>query len=203
MDLRPTRRLLLAFLAIVLFVGACGDDADDAAVDSASTDEVTSSSSSPADPADDVDEGDASSGEDGSVPDALDFVLDDVRGGDPVDGAAFAGEDLVVWFWAPWCTKCNQEAADIAEVAASRDDVRFLGMAGLDARDAAADFVARHELDGFPHAYDEDGDSWQRFGITSQSSFAFVDDDGSFETVSYKRLGSAEMQRRIDELVAS
>ena len=33
--------------------------------------------------------------------DELDFVAPDVRGGQ-VAGADFAGQDLVIWFWAPW-----------------------------------------------------------------------------------------------------
>jgi hypothetical protein len=31
----------------------------------------------------------------------LDFVAPDVRGGQ-VEGADLAGQDLVIWFWAPW-----------------------------------------------------------------------------------------------------
>lgn len=32
---------------------------------------------------------------------ALDFVAPDVRGGQVV-GSELAGQDLVIWFWAPW-----------------------------------------------------------------------------------------------------
>jgi ABC-type glycerol-3-phosphate transport system substrate-binding protein len=33
--------------------------------------------------------------------DELDFVAPDVRGGQVV-GADFAGQAMVIWFWAPW-----------------------------------------------------------------------------------------------------
>jgi hypothetical protein len=36
-----------------------------------------------------------------AVPEFLDFVAPDVRGGQ-VTGAELAGQDLVIWFWAPW-----------------------------------------------------------------------------------------------------
>lgn len=36
-----------------------------------------------------------------TVSDQLDFTAPDVRGGQVV-GAEFAGQDVVVWFWAPW-----------------------------------------------------------------------------------------------------
>jgi hypothetical protein len=35
------------------------------------------------------------------VPEALDWVAPDLRGGDVV-GADLAGQDVVLWFWAPW-----------------------------------------------------------------------------------------------------
>ncbi|MDZ7675194.1 MAG: redoxin domain-containing protein [Acidimicrobiales bacterium] len=206
-----TRRLLIALVAASALLAACGggNGESDPATDAAERTEDDPGSSEPGSPngSTDAAEGDGSSdagGTGGESPPAIfDFVLDDVRGGDQVDGSSYAGSDVIVWFWAPWCTKCNQEADAIAELSAERDDVRFLGMAGLDGKDASADFVERHGLDGFAHAFDEDGGTWQEFGITTQSSFAFVNDDGSFETVSYTNLGSDELQRRIDELVAS
>lgn len=36
-----------------------------------------------------------------AVPEFLDFTAETVRG-EPVDGADYAGQDLVLWFWAPW-----------------------------------------------------------------------------------------------------
>lgn len=36
------------------------------------------------------------------VPEFLQFVAADVRGGPDIDGSTYAGTDLVLWFWAPW-----------------------------------------------------------------------------------------------------
>lgn len=36
-----------------------------------------------------------------AVPDILDFTAETVRG-EQVAGADYAGQDLVLWFWAPW-----------------------------------------------------------------------------------------------------
>ncbi len=36
-----------------------------------------------------------------TVPEALDFTLPDLAGGQ-VEGASLAGGDVVLWFWAPW-----------------------------------------------------------------------------------------------------
>ena len=76
-------------------------------------------------------------------------------------------------------------------------------MAGLDDAGSMADFVERHGLDGFPHAYDPDGSIWQRFGTISRSAFVFVDDDGSISKTEYGSVDAAELEERIDELLAT
>lgn len=87
--------------------------------------------------------------------------------------------------------------------AARGDEIAFLGMAGLDDLGPVQDFVERHELDGFPHAFDEDGSLWSRFGTIGRSAFVFVDDDGSFEATAYGEYGDADrLNAKIDELLA-
>lgn len=89
---RPTAALLLA---ASLAVAACGGSADEADVAADTTPDraVTTNGGVAAPPAD--------AGAAPEVPDELDFVAPDVRGGQVV-GAELAGQDLVIWFWAPW-----------------------------------------------------------------------------------------------------
>lgn len=80
-------------LAGALAVGACGsggegDVASGSPLESTATTTVVGTP-----PRSDTDAAD--------VPDELDFVAPDVRGGQVV-GADLAGQDLVIWFWAPW-----------------------------------------------------------------------------------------------------
>jgi len=91
----PRLRLAASLLAVALAAAACGGSGDDdvaaapAAESTTTTSAGTSSSTeagAPAGPA---------------VPEQLDFVAPDVRGGQVI-GADFAGQDLVIWFWAPW-----------------------------------------------------------------------------------------------------
>lgn len=83
------------------------------------------------------------------------------------------------------------------------DEITFIGMAGLGDVGPMEDFVERHGLGGFPHLVDDDGELWARFGMTSRSTFAFVDDDGSVARTTFGVLGEDELERRIDELLAT
>ena len=91
------RRLPTALLlASALVLAACGGSDDGGAVASdASADTTTTTVDDSAPPTD------AGSAPAIDVPEELDFVAPDVRGGQVV-GSELAGQDLVIWFWAPW-----------------------------------------------------------------------------------------------------
>lgn len=100
--------------------------------------------------------------------------------GQPVDLAELAGEPVVLWFWAPWCSICRGEAPYVADVAADlAGEVTFIGVAGLGERAAMQAFVADTGTGSFLHLSDDDGSLWQRFGVTYQPAYAFIGADGS------------------------
>jgi peroxiredoxin len=136
------------------------------------------------------------------VPDELDFATQTVDGAD-FEGASLAGQDAVLWFWAPWCTICAGEAPAIRDAAETHGaDVAFLGVAGLGETSEMRTFVADHQLDGFEHAVDADGSLWARFGVTSQPAAAFIDDDGSVDVVP-GTMSAADLNDRIQQLLDS
>lgn len=134
-----------------------------------------------------------------AVPERLRFS------GSTVDGGTFSGESLagrpaVLWFWAPWCTVCRGEAADIdAMHRRFGDRVRFVGVPGLGKVPDMQRFVADTGLGGFPHVVDADGSLWERFGVPAQPAFAFVGADGTVE-VSVGKLSVADLAARLDRL---
>ena len=85
--------LLVAGALAAAACGSSGDDTDVAA--STSLDTTTTTTDGVAAPPE--------TGTDPAVEvlDELDFVAPDVRGGQVV-GADFAGQAMVIWFWAPW-----------------------------------------------------------------------------------------------------
>ncbi|WP_045864797.1 redoxin family protein [Streptomyces sp. WMMB 714] len=104
--------------------------------------------------------------------------------GSTVDGKTFKGATLadkpaVLWFWAPWCGTCKGQAAQTAKLAAKyKGKVNFLGVAGLDKTEPIRGFVSAQKVGNFPHLNDQKGSVWKKFGITQQSSYVMLDENG-------------------------
>ena len=97
--------------------------------------------------------------------------------GDAFTGASVAGRPVVLWFWAPWCAVCKSQVPEVAELAEQRgDDVAFVGVGSLSDAGAIADFA--DDAAGPTHLSDPDGELYQRFEITEQSSFVVLDAAG-------------------------
>lgn len=114
---------------------------------------------------------------------ALDFQARAVGGG-TVDGTDYAGRRTVLWIWAPWCPQCNREAPNVAAaVARFGDDLNLIGIAGKDTDAEHEAFVARHDLEAVPHAIDEDGSLWAKYGVGYQPAWVFIAEDGTTRVV--------------------
>lgn len=123
--------------------------------------------------------------------------------GPELDVSTFAGEPVVLWFWAPWCTICRVEGPDVAAVAAEFDgEVTFLGVPGRGETADMAAFVQDTGTGGLQHLVDVDGSLWSRFRVVSQPSFAFVGPDGSVETFA-GALGEEGLRTRAATLAAA
>lgn len=118
--------------------------------------------------------------------------------GAPFDGAALAGEPAVLWFWAPWCTKCQREAAGVAEVA-EQTGVRFVGVAANDTVEAMRGFIEERGVGGFEHLADPDAALWRHFGVIAQPAYAFVSSSGAVEVVT-DQLPREELLAKADAL---
>ncbi len=125
-----------------------------------------------------------------------------------LDGKDFAGQSLagkaaVLWFWAPWCPKCQREAPSVARAAqANTGKVEFVGVAAQDDLPAMQGFVTKYQVGSFQHLADLDASVWRRFGITQQPAYAFVRPNGSVEVVK-NQLSEAELAARLRQLTAS
>lgn len=114
---------------------------------------------------------------------ALDFRARRLSGG-TLDGVQLAGDDVVLWMWAPWCPQCNREASHVADALATHGDrITFVGIAGHDTDDAHRAFVAEHGLEDMLHLVDDDGSLWAHYGVSYQPAWVFIDDGGEVQQV--------------------
>lgn len=133
------------------------------------------------------------------VPEQLRFTAKTVDGKD-FSGESLAGTPAVLWFWAPWCPKCQGEAEDIAAAAKQTEGtVSFLGVAALDQVPAMQDFVQRFQLGSFPHLADTETAVWKRFGVAAQPAYAFIKADGTIDLVT-KQLATDDLMNRVRAL---
>ena len=123
--------------------------------------------------------------------------------GKAFDGTELAGSPVVLWFWAPWCPKCQAEGPAVAKTAKKYGDkVRFVGIAGLDkSKDQMAKFVDRTGTAGLVHLDDRSGALYKHFKVTSQSSYLFVSPDGRTESATGP-LDDKELSALIDQHTA-
>jgi len=79
--------------------------------------------------------------------------------------------------------------------------LQFLGVAGRDDVGAAVEFVETYEVGAFEHAFDEGGDIWARYGVTTQPAFAFISADGEVN-VQVGRQGEDSLIEEIEALLS-
>lgn len=134
-----------------------------------------------------------------NLPEQLRFTAKTLDGKD-FSGQSLAGKPVVVWFWAPWCPRCQGEAEDIAAAAKeTAGSVSFLGVAALDEVPAMRQFVERYQLGSFPHLADKDAEVWHRFGVVEQPAHAFIKADGTVEMV-LKQLPTNDLLEKVRAL---
>jgi thiol-disulfide isomerase/thioredoxin len=120
--------------------------------------------------------------------------------GKSFDGTSLSGKPAVLWFWAPWCPTCLQQAPGVrTAVERYADRVSIIGVAGLDSVAAMPEFVRLAKVEAMPHLADEAGDVWKRFGVRAQSTFVLINAAG--EVTFRGRLDANEVPDRVAALL--
>lgn len=119
--------------------------------------------------------------------------------GQPFSGTSLLGKPAVLWFWAPWCWRCQQDAPTVAHVAKANPDVTFVGVGAQDQPPAMQEFVDKYGLGGFAEIADTDATVWARFGVTHQPAYAFVSTDGDIDVVK-DSLSESDLTTRVHAL---
>lgn len=186
--MRRTSATTAAVAVAALVLSACGTTDDTEAVSTPATtaaaEETPATPEPTPEPTAEATQDAPATDEPVALPAALDFEAPTVDGG-TFAGATLLGQDSVLYFWAPWCTVCRAEAPTLPGVADDFDgQATFYGVAGLSPDVAAMQsFVSDTNTGGLTHIADTDGSVYTGFGVSSQTTFAFIDDDGSIEIV--------------------
>jgi thiol-disulfide isomerase/thioredoxin len=102
-----------------------------------------------------------------------------LHGRDPITDrkvslAQFAGEPVVLNVWASWCTGCNQEAADVARIAAGYPGAHVLGVDTQDSTRGARAFYRKWHW-RHPSIADPNGSLAARLAVTGLPTTFFLD----------------------------
>ncbi|UQX10532.1 redoxin domain-containing protein [Candidatus Mycobacterium methanotrophicum] len=144
--------------------------------------------------------GAAGGGADRAVPAQLQFTAKTLDG-QAFQGASLVGKPAVLWFWTPWCSTCQSEAAMVGQAAASHPAVTFVGVAGQDKVAAMKEFVDKYPVKGFTQLADTTGSIWMKFGVVEQPAFAFVRPSGGIDVVK-SELAESDLNRRVTALTS-
>jgi len=68
------------------------------------------------------------------------------------------------------------------------DDITIIGVPSLAAASSFPDFIEGTGTTSIEHIPDEAGVIWDRFGVTRQRTYVYINDDGTFEQAAYGTL---------------
>ena len=85
----------------------------------------------------------------------------------------------LLWFWAPWCPICGEEAPAIERLAAEAgSELSEVAIGGRDDAANGPEFVARHGLRTPTMLFDESMATWAAYRIVGQPGAVLLDRDG-------------------------
>ena len=80
-------------------------------------------------------------------------------------------------------------------------EINIIGVGGSSTSEADLErFVAGYGVMDLINVSDTDNSVWERYGVTSQLTYAFIDDDGTTEVT---KLSIGELAERVEQLLAS
>ncbi len=132
-----------------------------------------------------------------SAPDA-DDLLPRLGEAGKADLAAYAGDVVVLNFWASWCEPCQQEAPLLERAEASLKAHRgtVLGVTYLDASTDSEKFVRQFHIT-YPNLRDNDGDFAHSYGTDQLPESFIVNRQGRIVAISRGEIEEPFLERAV------
>jgi thiol-disulfide isomerase/thioredoxin len=126
----------------------------------------------------------------------------DLLDGGTYDIGAYAGDVVVINWWASWCGPCTLEAPGLEETyqAMKSDRVTFVGVNTRERHDAAAAFAADHLT--YPIIFDPLGKLGARFAAPSIPATIIIDRHGRVAAVAYGYVLKDTLEPVVTQLAA-
>jgi peroxiredoxin len=139
------------------------------------------------------------------APDAPDFSLPSLGGGETISLEDYPGEVVYVSFWASWCAPCREEMPLLAALWQRHRDEGFQVIAINVDEDplAAREFAREHGLQ-FPLARDADRAVSQLYRVAGYPSHYLVDRRGKvrFSALGFTEADALAVTREVETLLA-
>jgi len=115
----------------------------------------------------------------------------------------FAGQPVVLNFWASWCVECRVEAELLEDTwQAYRDDgVVFLGVAYIDVEPKSLEYLDEYDIT-YPNAPDLRSSISSKYDITGVPETFFIDGDGNVVHIQLGPVNETMLTGLIDQMLA-
>ena len=131
---------------------------------------------------------------------APDFTVLD-ENGEEVRLSDYAGQPIVLNFWASWCHYCKVEMPDFDEAYRNHPEIQFMMVNVTDGSqetmESARDFLAEAGYE-FPVFYDTELDAAMTYGATGLPMTVFIDADGNLVTYARGMLQAQQLEQGIE-----
>ncbi len=113
------------------------------------------------------------------------------------------GKVVVINFWAEWCIECKVEAEVLESTwrAYKDDGVVFVGVDWVDVETEAHKYLTRYHIT-YPNGPDLGSRIGQQYGLTGVPETFFIDKSGQVAHFKLGPLDQAELNQKINELLA-
>jgi len=139
------------------------------------------------------------------APDAPDFSLPGLTGGETITLGDYRGDVVYVSFWASWCVPCREEMPLLASLWQTHRDEGFqvLAINVDDDPSAARQFAQEHGLE-FPLARDPDRTVSKLYRVAGYPSHYLVDRRGKvrFSALGFTEADALAVTQEIETLLA-